>query len=247
MLNPERVFGLIGFPLSHSFSKKYFTEKFQKENIPGCHYELFPIESVSEVRNIIGTNPAICGLNVTIPYKETVIPYLDYMTDTVRQIGACNCIKITDGKLTGHNTDVIGFEKMLLPFIKTYHDKALVLGTGGAAKAVAWVFHKLGIEYKYVSRESGENKISYRDIDIHLMNICKIVVNTTPLGMAPNLDGVPDIPFDLISERHLFVDLIYNPAKTRFLSMAEKNGATIVNGMEMLIIQAEESWKIWNH
>jgi shikimate dehydrogenase len=246
MQKAERLYGLIGYPLSHSFSKRYFTEKFEKENIAGCRYELFPIKSVNDLRNIIHNNPTLCGLNVTIPYKETVIPFLHNMTDAVHQIGACNCIQIFDGKLTGYNTDVIGFEKMILPYLKPYHSKALILGTGGAAKAVAWVFNKLGLEYIYVSRDAGMNKISYSDIDASLMDAHKIVVNTTPLGMAPNTEGVPEIPFDYISSEHLFIDLIYNPAKTRFLSIAEQKGATIVNGMEMLIIQAEEAWKIWN-
>jgi shikimate dehydrogenase len=246
MQKAERLFGLIGYPLSHSFSKRYFTEKFQKENISGCRYELFPIEWVGDVKKIIENNPALSGLNVTIPHKESVIPYLDHLTDAVRQIGACNCIQVRAGKLTGYNTDVIGFEKMILPYLKSYHAKALILGTGGAAKAVAWVFNKLGLEYIYVSRDAGMNKISYSEIDDSLMDAHKIVVNTTPLGMAPNTEGVPDIPFEHISGEHLFIDLIYNPAKTRFLSIAEEKGATIVNGMEMLIIQAEEGWKIWN-
>jgi shikimate dehydrogenase len=246
MHNTERLFGLIGYPLSHSFSKKYFTEKFEKEKIIACRYELFPIASVGDLKTILENNPTLCGLNVTIPYKESVIQYLNGMTEAVSEIGACNCIQINDGKLTGYNTDVIGFEKMIRPYLKTYHKKALILGTGGAAKAVAWVFKKLGIDYLYVSRVSGNNKIAYTEIDARVMDSYKIVVNTTPLGMAPNLEGNPDIPFDKASDQHLFIDLIYNPEKTRFLSLASEKGATIVNGMKMLIIQAEESWKIWN-
>jgi shikimate dehydrogenase len=246
MQKAERLFGLIGYPLSHSFSKKYFSEKFEKENITGCRYELFPIEFVSQLNKIIENNPALCGLNITIPHKETVITYLNDMTDAVCEIGACNCIRIHEGKLTGYNTDVIGFENMLLPHLQSQHQKALILGTGGAAKAVAWVFRKLRIEYAYVSRSAGNNRLAYTDLDTDIMNRHKIVVNTTPLGMSPNTEAMPEISFEDVSKEHLFVDLIYNPLKTRFLHNAQQKGATIVNGLEMLIIQAEESWKIWN-
>jgi shikimate dehydrogenase len=246
MYNAERLFGLIGYPLSHSFSKKYFTEKFEKEKIIDCRYELFPISSITDLKTILETNSALSGLNVTIPYKESIIQYLDGMSEAVSEIRACNCIRIVDGKLTGHNTDVIGFEEMIRPYLNPHHNKALILGTGGAAKAVAWVFKKIGIDYLYVSRFSGNNKITYGEIDASVMDSYKIVVNTTPLGMAPNIEGTPDIPFNKASEQHLFIDLIYNPEMTRFLSLASEKGATIVNGMKMLIIQAEESWKIWN-
>ena len=246
MIPNERLFGLIGYPLSHSFSKKYFTEKFMENKISNCRYELFPISSIALLKNIIDDHPTLCGLNVTIPYKESVFPFLDKVSVQVQEIGACNCIRIRNGILEGFNTDVIGFERMLLPFIQPHHQRALILGTGGAAKAVAWVLNKIGINFLYVSREADNQKISYQEVDSHIMRDYSIVINTTPLGMSPSLEACPDIPYSDATAQHLFVDLIYNPSKTKFLGLAEKQGASIVNGLEMLIIQAEESWKIWN-
>lgn len=242
----KRLFGLIGYPLSHSFSKKYFTEKFEKESIPDCSYELFPIEKIDAIQQIITAHPELRGMNVTIPYKESVLPYLDEVSQAVKEIGACNCIDIRDGRLTGYNTDVIGFEKMLTPLIQPHHRQALILGTGGAAKAVAWVLQKLNITYHYVSRKAGDNRYSYHDLTDEVMHTHTLIINTTPLGMWPNPDETPPVPFDFIKEKHLAVDLIYNPEKTKFLLESERRGATILNGMEMLIIQAEESWRIWN-
>ncbi|MFN9710670.1 MAG: shikimate dehydrogenase family protein [Bacteroidota bacterium] len=246
MNRSDRIFGLIGYPLSHSFSKKYFTEKFNKENIPHTSYELFEIQSIADLKIILEHNPTLCGLNVTIPHKETVIPYLNNVSDAVLKIGACNCIKIENGNLIGYNTDVVGFEKMLIPYLKPHHTKALILGTGGAAKAVAWVMNKFNIEFLYVSRQEGEKKIAYSAIDKNVMNAHTLIINTTPLGMSPNTDKAPEIPYNFITAKHLCVDLIYNPPKTKFLELSEHEGATILNGQEMLVIQAEESWKIWN-
>jgi len=246
MTPPEQLYGLIGYPLSHSFSKKYFSEKFLREQINGCSYELFPIESIDALPDLLTTHPGLHGLNVTIPYKEQVLPFLHHLTPAVRAIGACNCISMHRGELTGHNTDVTGFEQMLLPLLKPHHTAALILGTGGAAKAVGWVFEKLGIRHLYVSRTRQlPLHIAYADINRALLQQYALIVNTTPLGMAPHTDRSPEIPYEDITDQHLCVDLIYNPARTRFMEQAAQKGAAVVNGMEMLIIQAEESWKIW--
>jgi shikimate dehydrogenase len=240
-----RIYGLVGKPLTHSFSKTYFTEKFAKERIADCSYENFPLNTIEEFTSLIQSQPDLKGLNVTIPYKEQVISFLHESNDVVKKIGACNCIRIEDGKLYGFNTDVIGFTRSLQPYLKQHHKKALILGTGGAAKAVEYSLGQLGIEYYFVSRNSGK-AISYNDIDEKILSEYTIIVNTTPVGMYPNVDDTPDLPYQFLSSHHFLFDLIYNPAKTKFLQEGEKRGATILNGYKMLIIQAEESWKIWN-
>lgn len=242
-----RKFGLIGYPLSHSFSQKYFTEKFSKENIPDCVYETFSLPDIQQITSVILNEPQLCGLNITIPYKEQVIPFLHFKNEIVKETGACNCIKITDGKLYGYNTDVIGFEISLKKKLKAYHQRALVLGTGGAAKAVEYVLKKLGIEYKLVSRKpSSANTINYSDLDENAIRSHFLIINAAPVGMYPNVDACPDIPYQAITGKHYLFDLIYNPEKTLFLQKGEQHGAVIQNGYEMLVIQAEESWKIWN-
>lgn len=241
-----RRFGLIGFPLSHSFSQKYFTEKFQREHITGAVYENFPLATIEELTGVLKKYPDLEGINVTIPYKEKVIPFLSHQNEVVKATGACNCIKIVDGKLEGHNTDVAGFEISLNKFWEPYHKKALVLGTGGAAKAVHYVLHKKGIEYIEVSRNpQGKQQISYDDVDA-VMHDHLLVINTTPLGMYPNVDEYPPIAYDMLTPRHYLFDLTYNPPVTAFLKKGEEKGALVRNGGEMLVIQAEESWKIWN-
>jgi shikimate dehydrogenase len=242
-----RKFGLIGYPLSHSFSQKYFTEKFSKEKISDCSYQNFPISDIEAISSILSSEPELCGLNVTIPYKEQVIPFLNFKNDVVEHIGACNCIRIIDGKLYGYNTDVAGFEISLIEKLKPYHDNALVLGTGGAAKAVAYVMKKLGIDYTLVSRNpSLANAIGYRDLNEGIISSHLLIVNTSPVGMFPNADGYPEIPYHLITSRHYLFDLVYNPEKTVFLKKGEEHGAAIENGSKMLVLQAEESWRIWN-
>ncbi len=233
-----RQFGLIGYPLSHSFSKKYFTEKFSEEDINNCNYELYPISSIDQLPQLLTGVEGLEGINVTIPYKEEVLPFLHHQSEAVQEIGACNCIKIKDGELTGYNTDE--------PFLQPYHQQALVLGTGGAAKAVVWVLKQLAIGYKYVSRRKAEGVLSYDDLDETVMQQYQLVINTTPLGMQPNVHDKPSLPYQYITNHHLCYDLVYNPAKTAFLQLAEEQGATIKNGGDMLVIQAEESWKIWN-
>lgn len=240
-----KLYGLIGFPLSHSFSKNYFSQKFLKEGITDSVYELFPIETIEQFPLLLQEHPNLCGLNVTIPYKETVLPYLHYVSEEVKEIGACNCIKIEKGELHAYNTDVIGFERSLLPLLLPHHTKALVLGTGGAAKAVAWVLKKLNIDYKFVSRKR-DTVFTYEELNATVMQEYSVIINTTPLGMQPNSNTKPSLPYDAIGKNHLCYDLVYNPAKTVFLQMAEANGAVVKNGFDMLEIQAEESWRIWN-
>jgi shikimate dehydrogenase len=241
-----QLYGLIGFPLSHSFSQKYFTEKFEKEKITNCRYQNFSISTIDEIKKIIDHNPDLKGLNVTIPYKEKVIPYLNEATEVVKKIGACNCIKFMEGKLIGYNTDVTGFEKSFIKKLKPFHNAAMVLGTGGASKAVQYVLHKLKIPFIIVSRTPQKNEMSYDNLDEYTINRCKIIINTSPLGMQPNVQQSPSIPYFNITSQHYLFDLIYNPEKSVFLEKGESMGASIQNGYEMLISQAEESWQIWN-
>jgi shikimate dehydrogenase len=241
-----RLFGLIGYPLSHSFSKKYFSEKFEKEEITECRYDLFPVKTIEELPILIQKHPELEGLNITIPYKKKVFALLD-ISHIPDGIDACNCINITDGKLAGYNTDVTGFEKSLKPLLKTYHKKALVLGNGGATAAVIYVLRKLNIKFEIVSRKRHSGSaFTYGDLDKSIMTESTLIINTTPLGMFPETDTCPDIPYQYIAEKHLLYDLVYNPAKTLFLQKGEERGATIENGEEMLVLQAEESWRIWN-
>lgn len=241
-----KLYGLIGYPLTHSFSKKYFTEKFEQLGITDCKYENFSIASVKEVKQILADNSSILGLNVTIPHKESVISLLTEKSDVVKKIGACNCIKINGNKLSGFNTDVAGFEQTLLTKLKPHHKKALILGTGGAAKAVEFVLNKLSIVFKYVSRRPSVRHFSYEQITPAIIKEYTLIINTTPLGMYPNIVQAPQIPYEALTPNHFLYDLIYNPAKTLFLQKGEQQGTATLNGSEMLVIQAEESWKIWN-
>lgn len=243
-----KIYGLIGRSLHHSFSQRYFSEKFRRDELTDCQYRNFELKDLNAGLPLLKNNPDLKGLNVTIPYKTDIIPFLDGQTDECRQINACNCIKIKNGKWTGFNTDVIGFEKTFVPHLKPYHNKALVLGTGGASNAVVFVLKKLNIGFLKVSRSNKNNPgiISYTDISHKLLKDYKIVINTTPVGMFPKMDEYPLLPYEAVSSQHYFFDLIYNPPKTLFLSLAEKQGAFIENGDKMLSIQAEESWEIWN-
>ncbi len=241
-----RVFGLIGNPLTHSFSKQYFTQKFETENIPGCRYELYPLATIEELPALLQQQPALEGINVTIPYKEQVLAYLDEQSPAVQQIKACNCIHIVDGKLVGHNTDVLGFQQSLQQQLQPYHTQALILGTGGAAKAVAFALEQLQLAYQYVSRRPGNNTIGYENLSPELIQSHTLIINTTPLGTYPNTEDAPPIPYALLTEKHHLYDLVYNPAETLFLRKGKEQGAQVQNGADMLVIQAEESWKIWN-
>lgn len=242
-----KVYGIIGYPLGHSFSQKYFTEKFSHLGITNCRYEVFPIESVSSFPGLLKNNPALCGLNVTIPHKQSIIQYLDNTSFLPAGLSACNCIKIQDGILTGFNTDILGFEQSLLQELKPYHTKALVLGNGGAAEAVKFVLQKLHIPYTIVSRKLHKDTLlTYENLTESIIKEHPLIINTTPLGTYPRIDECPDIPYQGFTAFHYAFDLVYNPVKTLFLQKAEANGATIKNGYDMLVIQAEESWRIWN-
>jgi len=240
------LYGLIGYPLTHSFSKNYFTEKFKKEGIKNCSYENFPLAHIDELLKIIHENANLQGLNVTIPYKESVLPFLSESNEIVREIAACNCIKIEGAKLIGYNTDVIGFEKSLLKKLNSSHKKALVLGTGGAAKAVEYVLGRNDISYSRVSRRASTDNLSYDELTPAIIKEHVLIINTTPLGMYPKINDAPAMPYEAITSKHLLVDLIYNPEKTLFLRKGKERGAAIENGYDMLVYQAEESWKIWN-
>lgn len=242
-----RKFGLIGYPLTHSFSKKYFTEKFRREGIDNAVYELYPIKDIYELRDIIKSTPDLEGLNVTIPYKQVVLRHLHSSANIPHGLRACNCIKIEKGKTFGYNTDVIGFEKSFKPSLNSFYKKALILGNGGATAAIGFVLDRLKIPYKIVSRKlHDDSTLTYSDLDRSIMQAHTVIINTTPLGMYPDVESAPPIPYHFLSPRHYLFDLIYNPEKTSFLRKGEEQGAIIKNGLEMLELQAEESWKIWN-
>jgi shikimate dehydrogenase len=241
-----RCYGLIGKPLTHSFSGKYFSNKFQEEGITDCGYELFPLEKIEDLPALIQSNPTLRGLNVTIPYKQAVMNYL-HLSHIPPAIGACNCIDIREGCCIGYNTDWVGFERSLLPLLEPRHRAAMVLGNGGAALAVRYVLQKNGIPYTLVGRTlSDEITVTYKDLDESILQAHQLLINTTPLGTYPAVETCPDLPYEAIGPQHLLYDLVYNPAKTLFLQKGEARGARIKNGEEMLILQAEESWRIWN-
>lgn len=240
-------FGLIGFPLSHSFSKKYFTEKFESLGISEENqYELFEIDSISKLPEIIKANASdLVGLNVTIPYKEQVIPFLDELDEAAKEIGAVNVIKRVKGKLVGYNSDYYGFKSTLEKFLDGAKPKALILGTGGASKAVAKALKDLGIEYKYVSRTASETILGYEQLR-EVFSEYKLIINSSPLGMYPNIDKCPDLPYDLIDGSYFLYDLVYNPEETLFMKNGREKGAKAIHGLDMLIGQAEKAYEIWN-
>jgi shikimate dehydrogenase len=253
-----RLFGLIGYPLGHSFSKRYFTEKFGRENIADARYELFPLEQISGLPALLDAHPELCGLNVTIPHKEQVLPYLDALDDTARAVGAVNCIRIDNGRLTGYNTDVTGFRESLLAwpafqaaFLQKPAGESFILGTGGASKAVAHVLQSLGLSFRFVSRSpAGAGQMSYEalaaTLSRQLSPPSRFFINTTPLGMAPHTEAWPELPFHLLQPQDLVYDLIYNPVETVLLQRAKTQGCAIKNGLEMLHLQAEAAWRVWN-
>lgn len=243
-----KLYGLIGYPLGHSFSKQYFTHKFEKEGLADCKFEAFPIPSIDEFPKLIHDNPDLRGLSVTIPYKEQVMQYVTELSEEVKSIGATNSIKISGEQLIAYNTDITGFEKSFTEFYKPSHKKALILGTGGASKAVQYVFKKMGIDFIIVSRkkDATQNIIDYSMIDAALLSTHTVVVNTTPVGMSPNEDAYPDIPYHLLTPSHYLYDLVYKPAETVFLEKGAAIGAVVKNGYDMLLLQAEASWAIWN-
>jgi shikimate dehydrogenase len=243
----KRRFGLLGRNISYSFSKGYFTEKFNDEVFTGNSYENFDISDINDFTELVANNPELKGLNVTIPYKEQVIPFLDKLSKKASLIGAVNTIKFTKkGKLKGYNTDYYGFKKSLEPLLQPHHKKALILGTGGASKGVAFALNELNIPYTFVSREAKENIIDYDLINATTFDNFQIIINCTPVGTSPNITACPNLPYEFFTEKHIAYDLIYNPEETQFLKNAKEHGAVIKNGYDMLIFQAEKAWKIWN-
>lgn len=243
----KKRFGLLGRNISYSFSKGYFTEKFDNENFVGCTYENFDIPEITAFPEVIKSTSDLKGMNITIPYKETVIPFLDKLSKKAALIGAVNTIKITKkGKLKGYNTDYYGFKKSLEPLLQPYHKKALILGTGGASKGVAFALDELDITYTFVSREAKKNGIDYDRINATTFDNYQIIINATPVGTSPDVNAFPLLPYEFFTEKHIAYDLIYNPAETQFLKKAKQQGAQIKNGLDMLIFQAEKAWEIWN-
>ena len=240
----EQTYGLIGKSLSHSFSKDYFTEKFASLNLPH-KYLNFELDSIHDLKDLVKTNKKLRGLNVTLPFKESVIPYLDEIDPIAAEIGAVNTILITDGKLKGFNTDTFGFKQLIKPFFKGHHERALILGSGGASKAVKHVLDELGVESIIISRNPDKAQLNYKLLNKHILNAYLLIINTTPLGMYPTVNAYPDIPYELLTERHLLIDLIYNPSKTAFMKKGITQNATVINGKTMLQQQAEKSWSIW--
>jgi shikimate dehydrogenase len=242
-------YGLIGFPLKHSFSKDYFNTKFASEGI-NAEYINFEITSIADFKSIIKNNPQLKGLNVTIPYKEQVIPYLDGLSDNARLIGAVNVIKIerkkNKTKLTGFNSDIIGFKQSVEPLLLPHHRQALILGTGGSAKAIFYGLQQLGLAATYVAREKISNQIlTYSDLTQEIMEAHTVIVNCTPVGLWPKVEDCPAIPYQWLTEKHLLYDLLYNPDETLFMQKGEEQGAVVKNGLEMLLLQAFASWSFW--
>jgi len=239
-------YGLIGFPLGHSFSRKYFSDKFIREGIVDCAYDLFPIESIDRITDILKDNPDLKGLNVTIPYKKEVLQYLTDTSHLPPGLNACNCISIDDGKLTGYNTDIAGFELSIRPLLQEHHRHALILGNGGATSAVKHALSNLQIKYAVVGRNSASGSdLTYDDLNRDILEKYTVIINTTPLGTEPHTELFPLIPYEYIGHEHLLYDLVYNPPLTTFMKKGTAKGATVKNGYDMLVIQAEESWKIW--
>ena len=246
-----RLFGLIGYPLSHSFSVRYFAEKFAEERIFDTDYTLFPLEDISQLPSLIDKYPDLQGFNVTIPYKVAILQFLDQVTPEAAEVVAVNCVKIkkdfSGTKLVGYNTDVFGFRESLLPLLKPHHQNALVLGTGGASNAVCYALKSLNINCNLVSRSPQKSStLQYNQLNEAIISDNLLIINTTPVGTFPDIANSPDIPYQFLSNKHLLFDLIYNPAQTQFLENGQKYGASIKNGLQMLELQAEKSWEIWN-
>lgn len=239
-------YGLIGKPLSHSFSQRYFTDKFQREGLSGHRYELFELDDIAQLPKLLADSPDLRGLNVTIPYKQSVVPYLHEVDALAAAVGAVNTIRIVNGRLTGHNTDVEGFRRTLLPMLGGAKPRALVLGSGGASRAVAYVLKEAGIKFRVVSRDRARGDLTYDLLEPIVVEVCKLIINTTPLGMHPETDALPPLPYDAIGGRHTLIDLVYNPTETAFLRQGASRGAVTANGLTMLYAQAEASWSLWN-
>jgi shikimate dehydrogenase len=245
------IYGLIGYPLTHSLSAQYFSEKFFRENIHDCRYELFPLDNISGFESLIRNNTDLKGLNVTIPYKESIIQYISFVDDIAKKIAAVNTIKILDCKnfiLHGYNTDAFAFEESLKPLLKPEHNKALIIGTGGASKAVAYILAEMGIQFYFVSttKKTNPDSLCYNEISEEIISSHTLIINATPAGMYPEINTAPDIPYHFITKRHILYDLVYNPSETLFMKRGIEKKAIVKNGLEMLYLQAEKSWEIWN-
>jgi shikimate dehydrogenase len=245
-----RKFGLIGYPLGHSFSKQYFSAKFKHENITDCSYENYPLVNINQVTELIEKEKDLCGFNVTIPYKSDIIPFLSAIDDEAKEIGAVNVVKIfrQRGKLqlAGYNSDITGIRVSLHRFLDGTMKNAIILGTGGSSKAVAYILRKEGLSVSVVSRSPKPGTISYSELNSGLIKDARIIVNTTPVGMFPNVDAMPEIRYDLLSSGQILFDLVYNPEQTKFLKMGAEQGCTTISGIKMLYAQAEKAWEIWN-
>lgn len=244
--NAPHHFGLIGRSLKHSFSKSWFEKKFSELGLQNFSYTNFELPEISHLRKLLTEHPELSGLNVTIPYKEDVLPFLDELRPEAKAIGAVNCIQIRNGKLTGYNTDAYGFAQSIKPFLDNTHERALILGTGGASKAVAYALKNVGVEVHFVSRQKTPNCFTYEEINERMMQAFLLIVNTTPVGMSPNETESPALPYEFFTRGHLAYDLIYNPGETPFLQKAKQQGAVTMNGLSMLHLQAEKNWEIWN-
>lgn len=244
-----RLFGLIGYPLSHSFSKTYFTDKFKATGYNDCSYQNFEVADIKTLHDVMLSNSNLLGLNITIPYKTAILPLLDELDEEAAIIGAVNTIHRQSGLWKGYNTDAFGFQESLLPLLKSHHRRALIIGTGGASRAVAFVLSKLNISYIFISRtpdQTNAQVVGFNDVDHNMMTDHLLIINTTPLGMMPLTNNFPPIPYEYINKNHLVYDLIYNPQITIFLKHALKHGASIKNGLQMLQLQADKAWNIWN-
>lgn len=241
-----RTFGLLGFPLTHSFSKGYFDEKFKTENITDARFQLFSFPDVNDMKTVLEQDATMEGFCITIPHKKNIIPFLAQANEVVTAMGACNCVRIKDGLLYGYNTDVEGFEVSFTAQLQPHHTRALILGTGGAAAAVQYVLNKYNIPFRFVSRTPAPGQLTYTDLTAGVMQEYKIIINCTPLGTFPDITSAPEIPYGFITPEHYLYDLVYNPPLTRFLEQGQNQGAVTKNGYDMLTIQAEANWKIWN-
>lgn len=239
-------YGLIGEHLSHSYSQRYFEEKFAREGLSGHRYDLFELDRIEALPDLLAATPDLCGLNVTIPYKQSVISFLHALDPVAAAVGAVNTIGIQDGRLTGYNTDVEGFRATLAPLIGETRPRALVLGSGGASRAVVYVLREFGIKFRVVSRSRETGDITWDLLDPALVGVCPLIINTTPLGMYPDVEGMPAVPMNAIGPKHCLIDLVYNPDRTRFLEAGEARGARTANGLNMLHAQAEAAWRAWS-
>jgi shikimate dehydrogenase len=246
-----RKFGLIGNPLGHSFSRKYFTEKFRRENISDCSYDNYPLASITELPGLLSSDPLLEGLNVTVPFKTEVLKYLDKIDPEANQVGAVNVLKIrrkgTGAMISGFNSDIFGIHENLKPVLSQKIQNAIVLGTGGSSRAVCHVLNKINVRYTLISRSLKPGCLTYTGLSSELLGKTQLIVNTTPLGMFPDIDGKPDIRYDLLNEKHVLFDLVYNPEMTAFLKEGKVRGCTVITGLKMLYAQAERSWEVWNN